>query len=158
MEETGLRERLVDDMKAAMKARESLRLETIRSIRGAIRNKEIETGSTIDEDQILRLIRTLVKQRIEASEQYLAGGRPELAEKETAEQAVLEAYLPAAPDETEMERVVRAVIVEVEARTPRDMGKVMGPALQRLGPATDGRQLSDVVRRLLAEPAGSIDE
>ncbi len=153
-----LRERLDSDMKAAMKARESLRLQTIRSVRGAVRNKEIELGSEIDDEQILRVIRTLVKQRIEAAEQFLAAGRAELAEKEAAEQAVLEAYLPAAPDEAEMERVVAEVIAEVAAQGPRDMGKVMGPALQRLGPATDGRQLSALVRRLLAPVAGSSDE
>jgi uncharacterized protein YqeY len=77
-----LRETLDADMKEAMKSRDSLRRETIRGVRGAIRNKEIEVGETLDDDGILRLIRTLVKQRVDSIEQYQAGGRAELAEKE----------------------------------------------------------------------------
>ena len=95
------------------------------------------------------MIRTLVKQRIEAIEQYRAGGRDELAEQEVAEKAVLDAYLPAAPSAEEVERVVVEVIAEVGAAGPQDMGKVMGPALGRLGPAADGKRVSGLVRDLL---------
>ena len=80
-----LRERLEADMKAAMKSRDTLRLETIRGVRGAMRNKEIELGESLDEDGILRVIRTLVKQRADSIEQFQAAGRAELVEKETAE-------------------------------------------------------------------------
>jgi uncharacterized protein YqeY len=146
-----LREQLDADMKAAMKSRDSLRLETIRGVRGAIRNKEIEVGDALDDDGILRTIRTLVKQRTDSIEQYAAGGRAELAEKEAAEKAVLESYLPAAPSPDEVEQVVRAVIAEVGAAGPKDMGRVMKPALARLGPAADGKVVSQTVRRLLAE-------
>ena len=145
-----LRERLEADMKEALKARDTVRLETIRGVRGAVRNKEIETGGDLDDAGILRVVRTLVKQRAEAIEQYRAGGREELAEKEEAEQAVLEAYLPAAPDAAEVERVVREVIAEVGAEGPKDMGRVMKPALERLGPAADGKAVSQAVRKLLA--------
>lgn len=147
----GLRERLEADMKDAMRSRDTLRLETIRGVRGAMRNREIETGGSLDEDGILRVIRALVKQRAEAVEQYRAGGREELARKEEAEQAVLQAYLPSAPDAAEVERVVRAVIEEVGAGTLRDVGRVMRPALERLGPAADGKLVNETARRLLAE-------
>lgn len=145
----GLRERLDADMKDALRSRDPLRLETIRGVRGAIRNREIEVGGTLDEDAILRVIRGLVKQRAEAVAQYRAGGREDLAAKEEAERAVLEGYLPAAPGAAEVERVVRAVIAEVGAQGPRDVGRVMRPALERLGPNADGKLVNATARRLL---------
>jgi len=145
-----LNERLEADMKEALRGRERVRLETIRGIRGAVRNKEIELGETLDEAGILRVIRGLAKQRAEAIDQYRAGGRADLVEKETAEKAVLEGYLPAAPSEAEIERVVGEVIAEVGAAGPKDMGRVMKPALERLGPAADGKAVSQTVRRLLS--------
>ena len=145
-----LRETLDADLKEAMKSRDPLRRETIRSVRGAIRNKEIEVGESLDEDGILRLIRTLVKQRADSVEQYESGGRVELAQKEAAEKVILESYLPAAPDAAELEKVVREVIAEVGAESPKDIGRVMKPALARLGPAADGKAVSQTVRRLLS--------
>ena len=146
-----LREKLEADMKQAMRSRDSLRLLTIRGIRGAVRNQEIEVGETLDEDGILRVICGLVKQRTDSIEQFQQGGRQDLVEKEGAERTVLESYLPAAPDPAEMERVVREVIAEVGAESPRDMGRVMKPALERLGPAADGKLVSQLARRLLAQ-------
>ena len=136
-------------MKEALRSRDTLRLETIRGVRGAIRNKEIEVGESLGEDGILRVIRGLVKQRSDSIEQFRAAGRDDLVEKESAERAVLEAYLPATPDEAEVERVVRETIAEVGATSPKEMGRVMKPALERLGPAADGKLVSQVARRLL---------
>jgi uncharacterized protein YqeY len=115
-----------------------------------VRNKEIELGESLGEDGILRVIRTLVKQRVEAIEQYQGAGRADLADKETAERTLLDAYLPAAPDAAAVEAAVRDVIREVGAQGPRDMGRVMKPVLERLGPAADGKAVSAEVRRLLA--------
>lgn len=148
-----LHERLEADMKAALRGGDRLRLETIRGVRGAVRNREIEVGESLDEAGIVRVLRSLVKQRIDAIEQYRAGGREDLAEKEAHERAVLEAYLPAAPEAGDVERVVREVIAEVGAEGPRDMGRVMKPVLERLGGAADGKQVSELVRRLLAAAA-----
>ena len=144
-----LRERLDADMKDALRARDTLRLETIRGARGAIRNREIEVGGPLDDEGIVRVLRTLVKQRDDSIEQYRAGGRQDLVEKETAEQAILQSYLPAAPDAAEVERVVAAVIAEVGASGPRDLGKVMKPSLERLGAGVDGKLVSQTARRLL---------
>ena len=144
-----LQDRLESDLKEAMKARDSVRRETIRGARGAIKNKEIELGESLDDDGIVRVLRALVKQRADSIEQYQAAGRAELADKETAEKAVLEAYLPAAPGEAEIERIVAEVIAEVGAAGPRDMGKVMKPALERLGAAADGKLVSQTVKRQL---------
>lgn len=152
MSSMSLRERLEADMKEALRSRERLRLETIRGIRGAVRNREIEEGHSLDEDGILRVIRGLLKQRADSIEQFRKAGREDLAEKESAEGAILEAYLPAAPDPAEVERVVREVIAETGAAGPRDMGRVMKPALERLGPAADGKLVNQLVRKLLAEP------
>ena len=146
----GLREQLEADLKQAMKGGDALRREAIRGVRGAIRNREIEVGGTLDEDGILRVIRALVKQRAEAIEQFRAGGRDDLVRKETAERELLEAYLPAAPDAAAVERVVREVIAQLGAAGPRDVGRVMRPALERLGPAVDGKLVNETARRILA--------
>ncbi len=146
-----LRERLEADMKAAMKQRDSVRLETIRGVRGAVRNKEIEVGESLDEAGIQRVIRGLAKQRGDSIEQYANAGRTDLADKERAELAVLEAYLPAALDAADVERVVAEVIAEVGAEGPRDIGRVMKPALERLGAAADGKLVNQIARRLLSD-------
>ena len=145
-----LRDRLEADVKQAMKDRDVIRRETIRGVRSALRNREIEVGSSLDDEGISRIIRSLVKQREDAIEQYTQGGRPELAEKESAERAILQGYLPAAPDEAEVARVLQALIAETGAEGPRDLGKLMKPALERLGPAADGKRVSETARRLLA--------
>jgi len=145
-----LRERLEVDMKAAMKSRDTLRLETIRGVRGAMRNKEIELGVSLDDEGILRVIRTLVKQRADSIEQFQAAGRSELVEKETAERQLLESYLPAAPDAAAVEQAVAAVIAELGAQGPKDMGRVMKAALERLGAAADGKLVSQAAKRRLS--------
>jgi len=146
----GLRERLEVDMKAAMKSRETLRLETIRGVRGAMRNKEIELGESLTDEGILRVIRTLVKQRADSIEQFQAAGRSELVEKETAERRLLESYLPAAPDAAAVEQAVAAAIAELGAEGPKDMGRVMKAALERLGAAADGKLVSQIAKRRLS--------
>jgi uncharacterized protein YqeY len=146
-----LRDTLAADMKVAMKSRDSLRLETIRGVRGAVKNREIEAGSELDDDAIWRVIRSLVKQRSDSIDQFRAAGRDDLAAKETAEMEVLTAYLPAAPSAEEVERIVVEVIEAVGASGPRDMGQVMKPVLERLGAAADGKLVSATVKRLLAD-------
>jgi uncharacterized protein YqeY len=150
----GLRERLEADMKTAMKSRDTLALETIRGIRGAMRNKEIELGESLDEEAILRVIRTLVKQRADSIEQFQAAGRSELVEKESAEKRLLESYLPAAPDAAAVEGAVASAIADVGAQGPKDMGRVMKAALEKLGTAADGKLVSETARRLLASGGG----
>lgn len=146
-----LLEKLDADLKDAMKRGDALRRETIRAIRGAVKNREIQAGEALDDNGLLRVIRGLVKQRAESIAQFESGGRSDLARKERAEQEILEAYLPAGPDAAAVEAAVRDVITLVGASGPRDLGKVMKPALDRLGPAADGKQVSETVKRLLAE-------
>jgi uncharacterized protein len=145
-----LRDRLDADLKQAMRARDTVRLDAVRSVRGAVKNREIELGEALDEDGIVRVIRSLVKQRMESVEQYRQAGRDELADKEEGERAVLEAYLPSAPDAAQTEAAVRAAIESTGAEGPRDMGKVMKAALEALGPAADGKAVSTLAKRILA--------
>jgi uncharacterized protein YqeY len=146
----GLNQQLEADLKEAMRARERLRVETIRSIRGALKNRQIEVGAELSDEDALRVIRTLVKQREEAIERYAEAGRQDLADKESAEREVLLGYLPAAPDAAAIEATVRAVIEELGAASPREMGRVMKESLARLGPAADGKLVSQAAKRLLA--------
>ncbi len=144
-----LKEKLTHDLKDAMRAKDQLRLDTIRSIRAAVTQREVDGQKELSEGEIHDLVRTLRKQRNEAIEQYRAGGREDLAEKEERERTILETYLPAAPDAAAMEAAVRAVIAETGASSPRDMGKVMQAVKERLSGA-DGKVLSALVKQLLS--------
>lgn len=144
-----LRTRLTTDLKEAMRARDSVRTETIRAIRAAMILREVELGGDLDDDGIQKLIVGLVKQRVDSIEQYRLGGRQDLVEREEQEKALLEAYLPAAPDEAAVESAVAAVIAELKPDGMKDMGKVMQACKAKLGPAVDGKQLSALVRAAL---------
>jgi uncharacterized protein YqeY len=142
-----IKAKLAEDLKAAMRAKDTLRLETIRSVRAAIMQRELD-GPELDDAGVFEVLRSLRKQRVESIEQYRAGGREDLAEQETQEKALLEAYLPTAPDRQTIEATVRAVIAELGVSSPKDMGKVMNAARPKLVGA-DGKLLSEVVRSLL---------
>lgn len=144
-----LKAKLGDDLKAAMRERDSVRLDTIRSVRAAVTQREVDGGKELDDAAVVEIVRGLRKQRLEAIEQYLAGGRPELAEKETREKELLEAYLPAAPDAPAIEAAVRAAIAQLGASSIKDMGKVMSVAKEKLG-SIDGKLLSEAVKKLLS--------
>jgi uncharacterized protein YqeY len=144
-----LRKRLDEDLKAAMRAKDSVRLETVRNIRGAIRAREIDSGTELSLDEALKLIRGLLKQREESIAQYREGGRADLVERESAEKAILESYLPSAPDAAQVAAVVDAVVSELAATSLKDMGRVMKAALERLGPAADGKAVSAAVKAKL---------
>jgi uncharacterized protein YqeY len=144
-----IRERLQADLKEAMRAKDTVRLETVRGVRAAVLNREVELGHELDDAGIAQVIRGLVKQRAESIEQYASGGRDDLAERETREKLILEAYLPAAPDAAAVDATVQAVIGELGASGMKDMGAVMKAALARLGPAADGKLVSEHVKRAL---------
>ncbi|HMI90764.1 MAG TPA: GatB/YqeY domain-containing protein [Polyangiales bacterium] len=144
-----IRQRLDEDLKTAMRARDSVRLETVRNVRGAMRAREIDSGKELDEQEITKLIRGLVKQREDSIVQYREGGRADLVERESAEKALLEAYLPPAASSADVERVVGEVVAELGATTIKDMGRVMKAALERLGPTADGKLVSAAVKSKL---------
>ncbi len=145
-----LQDQLSSDMKDAMRAKDALRLSTIRQLRSAIKNKEIELGKSLDDEFIIGVITTQGKQRREAAQMYRENDRLELAEKEEAELEVLLAYLPAQLGEDELRTIIAAAIAETGATSPRDMGKVMGPVMAKTRGCADGKLVNQLVKELLA--------
>ncbi len=144
-----LKDQLTSDMKEAMKAKQTERLSTIRQLRSAIKNKEIDLKQELDDDAVISVIGTLVKQRREAAQMYRDNDRLELAEKEEAELVVLQDYLPAQLGEAELREIVTAVIAEVGATSAKDMGKVMPQVMARTKGAADGKLVNQLVREQL---------
>lgn len=140
-------------MTAAMKAKQTVRLASLRAIKAAIMLAKTAEGSTgeVDDAGIVKIIQKLVKQRKESAQQYTAAGRPELAEAELAEAAEMEVYLPKQLSEAEVEVRLAEIIAEVGATQPSDMGKVMGVATKRLAGLADGRLISTLVKKLLTK-------
>ena len=144
--------RINDDIAAAMRAREAARLGTLRLIKSALVNREVERGRALDEAEELQVMQQMVKQRRDAIEQFRNGGREDLAAKDEAEIALLGAYLPPAADEAAVEAAVDAAIAETGAASVKDMGKVMKATLARLaGLTADGRFVSETVKRKLSD-------
>lgn len=139
-------------MVSAMKAKETVRLASLRAIKAAIMLAKTAEGATgeITDPEIIKIIQKLVKQRKESAQQYTDAGRPELAENELAEAVVMEVYLPKQLSEAELEAELAKIIAEVGATKPQDMGKVMGVATKKLAGLADGRAISAAVKKLLA--------
>src|SRR5215210_2887559 len=145
-----LRERITNDMTAAMKAKDASRLSTLRMVKAAVQNREIEKGGELTDEEMTKALQSLVKQRRDSVEQYEKAGRAELAEKERAEIAVIEEYLPRAASREEIEQAVAAAIAETGASSIKEMGAVMKAALARLaGRNADGKTVSEVVKSKL---------
>jgi uncharacterized protein YqeY len=148
-----LRDRFMSDLKEAMKAGEKPRLGTIRLIQAALKDKDIEARGAgkgpIPDDEILQLLQKMVKQRQESAKMYGDGGRPELADQENAEIAVISVYLPKQMDEAEARAAIAAVIAETGAAGVKDMGKVMGELKARHAGQMDFGKASPLVKQLL---------
>jgi uncharacterized protein len=142
-----LHDRLTEDLKLAMKARDQLRMDVIRMIKAAVLNKEMEIKKDLDDADMSRVMTTMIKQRRESVEQFEKGNRAELAAKERLEIAILESYLPHALSRDELSTVVDAVIQETGARSLKEMGTVMKAVMIRVaGQPVDGKEISDLVR------------
>jgi uncharacterized protein len=134
----------------AMKSKDPLRLSTLRMLKTALMNREIERGRALDDNESLQVVSALVKQRRDSIDQFLKGGRQDLADKETAEIGILESYLPPAVDAADLERTIDAVIASTGATSARDMGKVMKAVMAELaGKTVDGKAVNEIVRRKL---------
>lgn len=144
-------DRISEDLTAAMRAKDTTRLATLRMAKAALINREVERGRALDDTESLQVVASLIKQRRDSVEQFRQGGREDLATKEEAEIAVLDAYLPPPVGEAEIEAAVAAAIAETGATSARDMGKVMKAVMARFAGATlDGKVVSDLVRKRLA--------
>ena len=147
----GLEQTINNDIKAAMLAKDKLRLESLRSIKAAIllaKTAEGATGEISAEDEI-KMLQKMVKQRKDSAEIYAQQNRSELAEKELAEAAVIEAYLPKQLAEEELIPIIKEIAVSVNATSPKDMGKVMGVASKQLAGKADGKLIAELVKKIL---------
>ena len=144
-----MRSNISDDLKMAMKAGDKQRVATLRLINAAIQSAEIEAKKSLDDAGILAVMTKMVKQRRDSIEQYTNGGRPDLAEGEQAEIAVIEAYLPKQMDENEVKAAVEAAIKETGAASAKDMGKVMGVLKAKYAGKMDFQKASAAVKAAL---------
>ena len=146
-----LKDKISDELKQALKEGDDVRKRTLRLLLAAVHNAEIEKGGPLDDSGVLAVIAKQAKQRRESAEEFRKGGRQDLVEREEAEAAVLQAYLPSAMSREEIAAAARKVIAEVGAQGPRDVGKVMPVLVKQLAGRAEGSEISAVVRELLAE-------
>ena len=146
-----LKEQITDDMKAAMRAKDSGRLATIRLLTAAIKQKEVDERIDVSDEQVLAIIEKMIKQRKDSISQFEAGGRQDLADIEKAELAILSTYMPAALSEAEVQAEVAAAVLAVGAAGPQDMGKVMGVLKPKLAGRADMTAVSAMVKAALTK-------
>lgn len=146
-----LAEQIRNDLTAAMKARESERVSTLRMLQSALKNEQIEKGHELSDEEAQAVVRRAVKQRTESAEQYERFGRPELAKKERDELALLQGYLPKEMSDEELETRVREVIAETGASSKKDAGRVMKEMMARYRGQADGKRVQAKVGELLPE-------
>ena len=145
-----IQERIQTDLIEAMKSRDQLRLDVLRGMKAAIRNREIEKIGKLTEAELLQVLQGLVKQRKDSIEQFTKGGRHDLVSREQSEVKILESYLPPAVEEGEIKTIVAQVISELQANSPKDFGKVMKSVMGKFsGKAVDGKVVNDLVRSQL---------
>lgn len=148
----GIKQKVTDDMKEAMKAKDQFRLDALRMVKAAIMNKEVsgDAARGLSEAEEIAVLQSLVKQRRDSIEQYTKAGRQDLADKEAGELKILETYLPAAPAEAEIAAAIEAAVTETGAAGPKDMGKVMKALKEKFaGKSVDGGALSTKVKARL---------
>jgi len=146
-----LKDKIISDMTAAMKAKDAARTSTLRMVKAAIMHREKEGGGELADEDVTKLLRSQVKQRRDSVEQYQKAGRQELVDKEAAEIAVIEEYLPQAASEAEIEQAVSAAVADTGATSMKDMGAVMKAAMAKLaGKNADGKLISETVKKKLA--------
>jgi len=145
-----LKDQILADVTVAMKAKDAARTSTLRMLKAAIVNRQIEKGGELDDEELMKLLRSQVKQRRDSVEQYEKGGRQDLVDKERAEIAVIEGYLPQAASQDEIDKAVAAAIAETGAASIKEMGAVMKAVMPLLaGKNADGRAVSETVKKKL---------
>ena len=143
-----LYEQIASDFKESMKAKEEVRLSTLRLLRSELKNKEIEKRSELTEDEMLAVIKTMVKQYKDAFEQFKSGGREDLAEKQKKEIEILESYLPAQMPDEEIEAIIRTVLDEAQ-ESSSDIGKTMGLVMKKIAVRADGNRVRTLVQKMV---------
>jgi len=146
----GLEERLMDEMKEAMKSNDKPRLSIIRMIRSAVKNREIEVGKKLDDEGIMKVIQGMIRKGEEALEQFQNAGRTDLMEKEKNEIEILKSYLPQPLSQEEILKIIDETIQETQASSLKDLGKVMKTLMAKIGGKADGKQLNQWVKERLS--------
>ncbi len=146
----GLEERLVDEMKQAMRSSDKVRLSTIRMIRTAVKNKEIELRKKLDDEEIQRVIQGMLRRTEESIEQFRLGGRMDLVDKESREGDILKSFLPQALSTEEILKVIDESIQETQASSLKDLGKVMKSVMPKLTGKADGKVINQLVKERLS--------
>jgi hypothetical protein len=145
-----LAERIVQDLKEAMRAKDETRISCLRMLKTSIKNKQVEKGRELKDDEIQAVISSLVRKGKEAVAEFTKGGREDLAKKEEQELKIFYQYLPEQLSAEEIESVLRTIISELSATSPKDMGKVMKAAMSKLAGRVEGKQVSEIAKRLLS--------
>ena len=145
-----LAEKIDADMKTAARAKEARRLGTLRMLKSQMKYREIEKGKPLDDSDVIAVIGSMIKQRKDSAAQYTAGGRPELAENENAEIAILEGYLPRQLTDAELAALVQESIAVAGAKGPKDMGAVMKELMPKIAGRAEGKRVSDAVKGALS--------
>ena len=145
-----LEERLIEEMKRAMKSNDKLRLSTIRMIRSALKNKEIELRKKLEDEEVVKVIQAMVRKGEESVEQFQAGGRMDLVEKEKREIEILKSFLPQPLSQEEILRIIDQSIQETQASSAKDIGKVMKSVIPKIGGKADGKLINQLVKERLS--------
>jgi len=144
-----LNKKIADDLKDAMKAKDSFRLSCLRMLKSSIKNKQVEIGRELEDEEIQKVISSLVRKSKEAAGEFRAGGREDLATKEESEARLLYEYLPEQLTRGKMEKIVKEVISELEAQSLKDLGRVMKAAMARMAGRAEGKEVNKIARGLL---------
>lgn len=146
-----IKERLSEEMKSAMKSGEKEKLGYIRNLHAAVRKKEIDERVELNDEGVIKIITSLVKQRQDSIDQFTKGGRQDLVDKETAELKLLQSYLPAQLSQDDLKKIIDAVVTETGAKTQKDMGAVMKALLPKVAGKADGKLVSQLVTQRLSQ-------
>jgi hypothetical protein len=145
-----LEERLIEEMKGAMKSSDKLRLSTIRMIRSALKNKEIEIRKTLEDEDVVKVIQAMVRKGEESVEQFQTGGRTDLVEKEKKEIEILKSFLPQPLSQDQILKIIDQSIQETQASSLKDIGKVMKSVMPKIGGKADGKLINQLVKERLS--------
>ncbi len=148
-----LQDQLLAEMNKAAKARDRIKLSTVRLIRSAIKNKEIEKRKPLEDEEILKVISSMIRQRGESIQLFRKGGREDLVKKEEAELMILQSFLPEQLSEEQIKKLIDEVLKETEATTFKDMGKVMRTLMPKIAGRADGAKVNQMVREKLSNPS-----
>lgn len=144
-----LNEKIADDLKHAMKAKDAFRLSCLRMLKSSIKNKQVEIGRELEDEEIQKVISSLVRKNKEAADEFRAGGREDLATKEESEVSLLYEYLPEQLTHEKMKEIVKEVISGLSAESPKDLGRVMKAAMARMAGQAEGKEVNKIARELL---------